>query len=68
MWAIVISQLSTVEFVYNGVEEKYSDESPKEAEYYISYNVEVGIQMKDVEVKIDEWEKSHIICRMLTLK
>ncbi len=58
--AIDISQLSTAEFVYNGVAEKYSDENPKEAECYISYNanVKVGIQMEDVEFKIDEKEKT----------
>lgn len=58
--AIDISQLSTAEFVYNGVAEKYSDENPKKAECYISYNanVKVGIQMEKVEFKIDEKEKT----------
>lgn len=58
--AIDISQLSTAEFVYNGVAEKYSDENPEEAECYISYNanVKVGIQMEEVEFRIDEKEKT----------
>ena len=54
--AINISQLSTAEFVYNGIAEKYADESTEEVECYIAYdaNVKVGIQMEDVAFNIDE--------------
>lgn len=57
--AIDISQLSTAEFVYNGVAEKYDDEKPEKVECYIAYNanVKVGIQMKDVKFDIDEEKK-----------
>ena len=58
--AIDISQLSTAEFVYNGVAEKYDDDKPKEVECYIAYNanVKVGIQMEDVKFDIDEDKKT----------
>ena len=57
--AINISQLSTAEFVYNGIAEKYADESTEEVECYIAYdaNVKVGIQMEDVAFNIDEENK-----------
>ncbi len=58
--AIDISQLSTAEFVYNGVAEKYDDNKPEDIECYISYNanVKVGIQMDDVKFEIDEKQKT----------
>lgn len=58
--AIDISQLSTAEFVYNGVAEKYDDDNPEEVECYIAYNanVKVGIDMKDVKFNIDEEKKT----------
>ena len=58
--AIDISQLSTAEFVYNGVAEKYNDDKPEEVECYIAYNaqVQVGIQMEDVKFDIDEEKKT----------
>lgn len=54
--AIDIAQLSTAEFVYNGIAEKYKDKKPEEVECYITYNahVKVGIDMEDVEFLIDE--------------
>lgn len=57
--AINISQLSTAEFVYNGVAEKYSVDKSEEVECYIAYNanVKVGIQMEDVKFAIDEEQK-----------
>lgn len=57
--AVDISQLSTAEFVYNGVAEKYDDDKPEEVECYIAYNanVKVGIQMEDVKFDIDEDKK-----------
>lgn len=58
--AINISQLSTAEFVYNGVAEKYSADKPEEVECYIAYNanVKVGIRMEDVRFEIDEEQKT----------
>lgn len=57
--AIDISQLSTAEFVYNGVAEKYDDKH-KKVECYIAYNanVKVGIQMEDVKFDIDKEKKT----------
>lgn len=57
--AIDISQLSTAEFVYNGVAEKLDDKQEK-VECYISYNanVKVGIQMEEVKFDINEEEKT----------
>lgn len=58
--AIDISQLSTAEFVYNGVAEKYEDNNQEKIEFYISYNAnaKVGIQMEDVKFEIDEKNKT----------
>ena len=58
--AIDISQLSTAEFVYNGISEKYDDDKPEKVECYIAYHadVKVGIQMEDVEFEIDEENKT----------
>lgn len=58
--AIDISQLSTAEFVYNGIAEKYDDDKPEKVECYIAYHadVKVGIQMEDVEFEIDEANKT----------
>lgn len=58
--AIDISRLSTAEFVYNGVAEKYDDDEPEEVECHIAYeaNVKVGIQMEDVKFDIDEEKKT----------
>lgn len=57
--AIDISQLSTAEFVYNGVAEKKNENSPEDVDCYIAYdaNVKVGINMEDVKFKIDEERK-----------
>lgn len=58
--AIDISQLSTAEFVYNGVAEKFKENKPEEIECYIAYNanVKVGIQMEDVRFDIDTEAKT----------
>lgn len=58
--AIDISELSTAEFVYNGVAEKYKEDKPEEVECHIAYNanVKVGIQMEDVKFEIDEEKKT----------
>lgn len=57
--AIDIDKISSAEFVYNGIAERYDEEKPEEVDCYISYeaNVKVGIEMKDVEFKIDEDKK-----------
>lgn len=58
--AVDIDELSTAEFVYNGVAEKYKDDDPEEVECRISYNatVKVGINMEDIDYKIDNKNKS----------
>jgi len=58
--AINISQLSTAEFVYNGVAEKHNQENPDEIDCYIAYdaNVKVGINMEEVTFKINEEKKT----------
>ena len=58
--AIDISQLSTAEFVYNGVAEKKNENSLEDVDRYIAYdaNVKVGINMEDVKFKIDEEKKT----------
>lgn len=58
--AIDISQLSTAEFIYNGVAEKYSEKKPEKVECYIRYdaNVKVGIQMEDVKFNINAEAKT----------
>lgn len=58
--AIDISQLSTAEFVYNGIAEKKNEENPEKTDCYIAYNanVKVGIQMEDVTFEINEEAKT----------
>lgn len=58
--AVDIDELSTAEFVYNGVAEKYKDDDPEELECRISYNatVKVGINMSDIKYEIDNENKS----------
>ena len=57
--AIDISELSTAEFVYNGIVEKYDEEKQK-IECQIAYDarVKVGIDMKQVTFEIDEDNKT----------
>lgn len=54
--AIDVSQLSTAEFIYNGIAEKYSEDDSDEVDCYIAYNatVKVGIDMEDVSFEIDD--------------
>lgn len=58
--AIDIDQLSTAEFVYNGVAEKKDANDAEKVQCYIAYhaNVKVGIQMEDVTFTIDEETKN----------
>lgn len=58
--AIDISELSTAQFTYNGIAEKYKDEKKQNVECHIRYNAKVkaGIDMKDVEFDIDEKNKT----------
>ncbi|MCD8019886.1 MAG: DUF4230 domain-containing protein, partial [Clostridiales bacterium] len=58
--AIDMDQLSTAEFVYNGIAEKYREKNPEKIQCYISYHatVKVGIQMDDIEFDINQDEKT----------
>ncbi len=58
--AINISRLSTAEFVYNGVAEKYKEGSTEKVDCHIAYDasVKVGIDMEDVTFEIDEEAKT----------
>lgn len=58
--AINIDKLSTAEFVYNGVAEKYRDDNSEKIDCYISYKstVKVGINMSDIKFKIDKEKKT----------
>ena len=58
--AINIDNLSTAEFIYNGIAEKRKEKKPEKVEYYISYNatVKVGINMEDVKFDIDKKNKT----------
>lgn len=53
--AINLSELSTAEFIYNGIAEKYNDEQNEKVQCYIAYNatVKVGIKMEDVKFEIN---------------
>ena len=53
--AVNISDLSTAEFVYNGIAEKYKDDNPEKEKYNIKYDasVKVGINMNDIDFNID---------------
>ena len=67
--AINIDDLSTAEFIYNGIAEKYKEDSEDEIECYVSYNssVKVGIKMGDVKFKINK-DKKEIIPVLPVLK
>lgn len=58
--AINISQLSTSEFVYNGIAEKYKDNDSEKVECHIAYHaiVKVGVDMSDISFEIDENAKT----------
>lgn len=58
--AVNISTLSTAEFVYNGIAVKYKKDNPEKVDCYIAYNanVKVGIDMKQIQFKIDEKAKT----------
>ena len=57
--ALDIAELSTSEFIYNGIAEVYDDED-KKVLYSIAYNstVKVGIKMSDISFEIDEANKT----------
>lgn len=57
--AVNISQLSTSEFVYNGIANKYRTDIPDAIQCHIAYNanVKVGIDMADITFQIDEGNK-----------
>lgn len=58
--AIDISELSTSQFIYNGIAEMFTDEEKKERLCYVRYNAKVkaGIDMKKVEFDVDEENKT----------
>ncbi len=58
--AINIAELSTAEFIYNGVAVKPDEEDPEEAECHIAYHasVKVGIDIKEVHFTIDQEQKT----------
>mgnify|MGYP000064647310 FL=1 len=58
--AIDIEQLSTAEFSYSGIAEKYKNEKSEKVDCYIAYNakIKVGIQLSDIHFEIDEKEKT----------
>lgn len=58
--AIDISDLSTAEFVYNGIADKYSEQNPEEIACHIAYasTVKVGIALDQVTFTIDEEKKT----------
>lgn len=57
---IDISELSTAQYTYNGIAEKYKNDKSTKVECYIRYSakVKVGIDMKQVDFKIDEENKT----------
>lgn len=56
--AVNIENLSSAEFVYNGIAEKYKDGSD-EVEYRVAYDatVKVGVKMSDIDFDIDQSNK-----------
>lgn len=58
--AVDISELSTAEFIYNGIVDKYSDGNLEETECHIAYasTVKVGIALDQITFTIDEEKKT----------
>ena len=58
--AVDISELSTAEFIYNGIADKYSDGNLEETECHIAYasTVKVGIELDKITFTIDEKKKT----------
>lgn len=56
--AVNIENLSSAEFVYNGIAEKYKDDSDK-VEYRVAYDatVKVGVRMSDIDFDVDQSSK-----------
>ena len=54
-----VSSLSTAQFTYNGIAQKFKDEEHKKLDYSARYNanVKVGIQMDQIRFRIDQNEK-----------
>lgn len=57
--AIDINELSSTEFVYNGIAQAYRDSEKTKVKYNICYDatVKVGIQMTEIKFEIDEKNK-----------
>lgn len=58
--AIDISELSTAQYTYNGIAEIYKDDNRDDVACYVKYNAKVkaGIDMEQVEFKIDDDNKT----------
>ncbi len=56
---IHVSDLSTLEAVYNGIAKVANAESPEEIDYYVSYNAKVkaGIDFRQVEIEVNAEDK-----------
>ena len=56
--AVDIEDLSTAQFVFNGIAEKYKDNSD-EVDYHISYDstVKAGVRMSDIDFSVDNDKK-----------
>ena len=57
--AVNISQLSTADFTYNGVAEKYQDDNSGKVLCHIAYeaSVKVGVDMNDIKFSVDDKKK-----------
>lgn len=60
MKAIDVSELSTSEFIYNGIAEVYADDKNEKIEYHIRYDARVraGIDIKNVNFNIIQEENT----------
>lgn len=58
--AVSISKLSTAEFTYNGIAEKYRDVESEDVEYYVYYEARAtaGIDMEKIDFQIDETNRT----------
>ena len=56
---INVSDLSTLEAVYNGIAKVINEDKPNEIDYYVSYDAKVkaGIDFTQVEIDVDNKEK-----------
>ena len=57
---IYINELSTAEFIYNGIADKYDEKNPDKIECHIAYEatIKIGIDMDKVKFSIDKENKT----------